>query len=483
LSDTRVRFAPSPTGRLHIGGARTALFNYLFARHEGGRFILRIEDTDLERSSAELEQGLLDDIRWLGLDWDEGPGVDAGTGPYRQSERLEQYQMITRTLQEENKAYVCVCPEEELERKREAARAEGQPPRYDGTCRELSREEKEERIRSGAHATVRFRVPERHEPWRIEDLARGTVEFPPYMVGDFVIMRSNGMPTYNFAVVIDDGQMNITHVIRGAEHLSNTIRQLLIYEALGWPVPKFAHIPLILGSDRSKLSKRHGAPNIEDYRRRGYPAEALVNYLAFLGWSTKGEDEILSKGDLVAEFELPRVSDSPSIFDENKLNWVSAGHIRRGGSGLYLDRAMPFFPPEMTARYGTGELARIFDLASENLPCFERLPAETASFMPGPPGYGEAALEGMSGSGGLLAALQEKFSGLAAWDEASVRNVVKETGKEAGVKGKALYMPLRISVTGMDHGPDLVSILVIRGREDVTGSIASAIESISSMGG
>ncbi len=470
MSDIRVRFAPSPTGLLHIGGARTALFNWLFARHESGSFVLRIEDTDVERSSEELEQGLLEDIRWLGLEWDEGP--------YRQSERTEIYRNHVEKLLEEGRAYPCFCTEEELEKKREAARAEGRPPRYDGTCRNLGEEERQRKRDAGLPESVRFLV-DGEETRIVEDMARGTVEFPPDMVGDFVIMRSNGMPTYNFAVAVDDGQMKITHVIRGAEHLSNTVRQLLIYEALGMPVPKFAHIPLILGSDRSKLSKRHGAPNIEAYRKRGYPAGALVNYLAFLGWSTKGEDEILSVDDLVAEFELSRVSDSPSIFDEDKLNWVSANHIRRGGSELYLEQAMPFFPGKMTERYSREELSRIFDLASENLPCFEKLPAETSSFMPGPPEYDEAALESLAGTEELLAALKDKFASISEWSSDPVKAAIKETGKETGVKGKGLFMPLRVAVTGMGHGPDLVSILVLRGREDVTGSIGAAIEKIS----
>lgn len=474
MSDIRVRFAPSPTGLLHIGGARTALFNYLFARHESGSFVLRIEDTDRERSSEELEKGLLEDIRWLGLEWDEGP--------YRQSERTEIYRNHVEKLVEEGRAYPCFCTEEELEKKREAARAEGRPPRYDGTCRDLGEEERQRKRDAGLPESVRFLV-DGEETRIVEDMARGTVEFPPDMVGDFVIMRSNGMPTYNFAVAVDDGQMKITHVIRGAEHLSNTVRQLLIYEALGMPVPKFAHIPLILGSDRSKLSKRHGAPNIEAYRKRGYPAVALVNYLAFLGWSTKGEDEILSVSDLVAEFELSRVSDSPSIFDEDKLNWVSANHIRRGGSELYLEQAMPFFPGKMTERYSREELSRIFDLASENLPCFEMLPAETSSFMPGPPEYDEAALESLAGTEGLLAALKDKFASISEWSSDPVKAAIKETGKEMGVKGKGLFMPLRVAVTGMGHGPDLASILVLRGREDVAGSIGAAIEKISRQGG
>ena len=482
MSDVRVRFAPSPTGRLHIGGARTALFNWLFARHEGGSFILRIEDTDLERSSGELEQGLLDDIRWLGLEWDEGPGKDGGHGPYRQSERTEIYRACVDKLVDAGRAYPCFCTEDELENKREAAKADGRPPRYDGTCRNFGEDERKQKREAGLPESVRFLV-DGDEVRTVEDMARGNVEFPPDMVGDFVIMRSNGMPTYNFAVAVDDGHMGITHVIRGAEHLSNTVRQLLVYEALGMEVPRFAHIPLILGSDRSKLSKRHGAPNIEDYRKRGYPPEALVNYLVFLGWSTKGENEILSVDDLVSEFELSRVSDSPSIFDEDKLNWVSANHIRQGGAERYFEQALPFFPEPMRARYGRDELARIFDIVSENLPCFERLTAESAPFMPGPPEYDDDVLEAMSGSDGLLAALKDKFSVLSDWSEGPVKTVIKETGKETGIKGKGLYMPLRIAVTGMEHGPDLSSILVIRGREDITGSIGAAIESVSRQGG
>ncbi len=478
MSDIRVRFAPSPTGLLHIGGARTALFNWLFARHESGTFILRIEDTDLERSSAELEQGLLDDIAWLGLNWDEGPGKDGGYGPYRQSERRKIYADYAEKLVETGKAYPCFCTDDELTAKREAAKAGDLPPKYDGTCRDLSEEHRQQKRDAGLPESVRFNTLGGNEVRTVEDMARGTVEFPPDMVGDFVIMRSNGMPTYNFAVAVDDGHMGITHVIRGAEHLSNTVRQLLVYEALDMPVPLFAHIPLILGSDRSKLSKRHGAPNIVDYREKGYPPEALINYLAFLGWSTKGGNEILSVDDLVAEFELSRVSDSPSIFDEDKLNWVSANHIRRGGSKLYLEQAMPFFPDELTGRYNRDELSRIFDMASENLPCFERLPAETASFMPGPPVYDEGALETLAGTQEVLTALKEKFTSLSEWSYDPVKAAIKETGKESGVKGKGLFMPLRVAVTGHGHGPDLTSILELRGREDVLGSIGEAIENI-----
>jgi nondiscriminating glutamyl-tRNA synthetase len=299
------------------------------------------------------------------------------------------------------------------------------------------------------------------------------------MVGDFVIMRSNGLPTYNFAAAIDDAEMNITHVIRGVEHLSNTVRQLLIYEALGMDSPRFAHIPLILGGDRTKLSKRHGAPNIRDFRERGYPPEALVNYLAFLGWSTTGESEILSIEELVSEFDLSRVSSSPSIFDEVKLDWVSAAHIRAGGPGRYLDDAVPFFPARMRERYGQGELELIFEIVSENLPCFSRIGEEASAFMPGPPKHGGEALDAMRGAGGLLYALEQKLSGLSDWSPEEIRKAVKETGGKTGARGRELFMPLRAAVTGTLHGPDLTSIIAMRGREDVVESIRSALEAVS----
>ena len=292
MKEVRVRFAPSPTGHLHVGGARTALFNWLFARHERGRFILRVEDTDVERSSADLETGILEDLRWLGLVWDEGPDRGGAFGPYRQSERVAAYRDGARRLVAEGKAYPCFCTDEELERKKEARRAANLPPQYDGACRRLSETERARKRSEGRPESVRFVVPD-DAGRRLDDLIRGEVAFPGGMVGDFVILRSNGLPTYNFAAATDDAAMAITHVIRGEEHLSNTLRQIMIYEAFDLAPPAFAHIPLILGPDRSKLSKRHGAPNVYDFHMRGYPAEAIVNYLAFLGWSPPGEGEIL----------------------------------------------------------------------------------------------------------------------------------------------------------------------------------------------
>jgi nondiscriminating glutamyl-tRNA synthetase len=470
MSGVRVRFAPSPTGRLHIGGARTALFNWLFARHEGGAFIIRIEDTDVERSSGELEAAILEDIRWLGLEWDEGPDTGGPIGPYRQSQRAAVYREHAERLVAAGAAYPCFCTDEELEGKRRAMLAAGKPPQYDGTCRALDEAGRRSRREEGRPESIRFIVPESGAR-TIDDIARGTVEFPAGMVGDFVILRSNGMPTYNFAAAVDDALMGITHVIRGAEHLSNTIRQVLVYEALGMPMPRFAHIPLILGEDRAKLSKRHGAPNIGDYRDRGYPAAAIVNYLAFLGWSTKGDSEILSIDDLVSEFELSRVSDSPSMFDQAKLDWVSARHIRDGGSGRWLDDALPFFPPALREGYGREALAAIFDILCENLPSFSAIPEAARPFMPGPPERGTDALEAMDGADGLLEGIADDVERAADWTAETIRAVLAGAGARYGRKGKRLYMPVRAAVTGLVHGPDLTSILLLRGRGDVAEAL------------
>jgi nondiscriminating glutamyl-tRNA synthetase len=474
VNDIRVRFAPSPTGHLHVGGARTALFNWLFARHEGGRFVLRVEDTDVERSSADLESGILDDLAWLGLAWDEGPDRGGPFGPYRQSERVATYRDGANRLVAEGKAYPCFCTEEELERKKEDRRRANLPPQYDGTCRRLSEAERGRRRAEGLPESVRFIVPPDAER-RLDDLVRGEVVFPAGMVGDFVILRSNGLPTYNFAAAMDDAAMAITHVIRGEEHLSNTVRQIMIYEALGLAPPRFAHIPLILGLDRSKLSKRHGAPNVYDFHTRGYPPEAIVNYLAFLGWSPPGDGEILSPDELVSSFRLDRVSPSPSIFDEVKLNWVSAQYVKRGGAARYLDDALPFFPADVRNAYPRERLAEIFEILAENLPSFSRIEGEIGPFRPGVRELDAEARESVAGARDLLAAALDAFGECEAWRAAAIGGCIKELGARLQVKGKALYMPIRAAVTGSLHGPDLSRVMEIRGRESVLEAIRGAL--------
>jgi nondiscriminating glutamyl-tRNA synthetase len=474
VKEVRVRFAPSPTGHLHVGGARTALFNWLFARHEGGRFIVRIEDTDIERSSAELESGILDDLAWLGLAWDEGPGREGAFGPYRQSERIALYREGADRLVAQGKAYPCFCTEEELERKKEERRRASLPPQYDGTCRHLSEAERARRRAEGRAASVRFVVPPDSER-RLDDCIRGEVVFPAGMVGDFVILRSNGLPTYNFAAATDDAAMAITHVIRGEEHLSNTVRQMMIYEALGLEPPRFAHIPLILGLDRSKLSKRHGAPNVWDFHTRGYPAEAIVNYLAFLGWSPPGEREVLSLDELTAAFELDRVSPSPSIFDEVKLNWFSSRYVKAGGARRYLDDALPFFPEDVRNAYPRERLAGIFEILAENLSSFSRIEEEIAPFRPGIPALAGEARDAVAGARELLSASVLSLEECGEWNAASIGGRIKELGGRLQIKGKALYMPIRAAVTGSLHGPDLSRVMEIRGKESVLRAIRGAL--------
>jgi nondiscriminating glutamyl-tRNA synthetase len=458
-----------------MGGARTALFNWLFARHEGGRFILRIEDTDAERSSGELEERLMEDLLWLGLEWDEGPRGGGAFGPYRQSERADLYREFADGLVAGKMAYPCFCSDEELERRRRRKIAAGLPPRYDGACRSLTDEQRERYRREGRPESIRFAFPE-GASMELADIVRGHVVFPPGMVGDFIIIRSNGLPTYNFAAAVDDSLMGITHVIRGEEHLSNTLRQIVIDEALGFSRPQFAHIPLIHGPDRSKLSKRHGAPNIADFRRDGYPAEAIVNYLAFLGWSPGDEREILSREELVAAFTMERVSSSPSIFDVSKLNWMSSHYIRAGGVKRYFAGALPYFPEELRERYRTEELERVFAILSENIPSFSAISTEVAPFRHGPPSIEGDALGMVRGRDELLAVFADRFARLERWEGEGIRRTIRMVGKELALKGKELYMPLRVALTGSVHGPDLVSILEIRGRDDVMSCIEHARE-------
>src|SRR5947209_4509158 len=354
----RVRFAPSPTGYLHVGNARTALFNWLFARHaqpgdarKSSVMVMRIEDTDLERSEVRYEQQLFDDLKWLGLDWDEGPDLEAEAaegkpggpyGPYRQSDRLPIYREQAERLLREGKAYLCFCTAEELEQERQRAIAEHRPQIYSGKCRKLDPAEAQKRRAAGEPAAIRLHIPE--HPIRFHDLVHGAVEFPNEVISDLIIMRSTGVPVYNYVVVVDDALMKITHVIRGDDHLSNTPKQVALYEALGWPAPEFAHLSTILGADRERLSKRHGATSIANFREMGVLPEALVNYLALLGWAPHGGDrEIFSRDQLIKEFDLARVTPSPAIFDMEKLYWLNRHYIKASSVDQVADLAAPFF--------------------------------------------------------------------------------------------------------------------------------------------
>ncbi|HHY09450.1 MAG TPA: glutamate--tRNA ligase, partial [Firmicutes bacterium] len=342
MNTVRVRFAPSPTGYLHVGGARTALFNWLFARHHSGVFVLRIEDTDLARSSEEATQVILDALEYLGLDWDEGPKVGGDYGPYHQSERLDIYRKYAQKLLAAGRAYECFCTPEELEAKRKELIAKNKASHYDRRCLHLSAEEKEALRSKGIKPAIRFRAVSEGET-EVADLIRGKVVFENTQIDDFVIYKSDGTPTYNFAVVVDDALMKISHVIRGEDHLSNTPKQIQIYDALGLPLPKFAHIPMILGPDKALLSKRHGATSVMEFSKEGYLPQAMVNYLSLLGWGYDDSQTMFSVPDLIEKFSLERVSKNPAVFDLQKLEWMNGVYIRELSLEELYKKALPFW--------------------------------------------------------------------------------------------------------------------------------------------
>lgn len=476
----RVRFAPSPTGWLHVGGARTAYFNWLFARRHGGRFVLRIEDTDAERSSGESERGVLDDLRWLGLAWDEGPDVSGDFGPYRQSERLELYREQAGRLLAAGRAYRCFCTEAELEERRRAALAAGRPPHYDGRCRAIPADESARRAASGEPSSLRFAVPDR--AWSLDDLVRGTVAFPAGMVGDFVLLRSSGLPTYNFACVVDDSAMRISHVLRAEEHLANTPRQLMLYEALALAPPRFAHVALILNPDRTKMSKRSGeaAVAVGDWRRAGYVPEALLSYLALLGFHPGDDREILARDELVEAFAVERLGQSGSVFDAAKLAWVNR-HYLHHAAGPQLAAWVETGPGEgtdagedwraavrrLTAGLAPALVERLLEGVRGNVATLADLPGELSVLT----GSGlvlepeAAAALAAPASGTLCAALADDLAALAEWSGEAFKSAVQAAGKRHGLKGRDLFMPVRAALSGRTHGPELPLLAELLGRE------------------
>ncbi|MDF9407517.1 glutamate--tRNA ligase [Pelotomaculum isophthalicicum JI] len=486
LSSVRVRFAPSPTGPFHIGGARSALFNWLFARRYGGTFIVRIEDTDMERSTKESEENILAALRWLGMDWDEGVEVGGPHGPYRQTERLGIYREYIEHLLQEGLAYRCYCTEEELAAERDALLKKGEMPRYLGRCRNLSPEEQSWLEAAGRQPVIRFRVPE-GKVVNVNDLVRGDVSFECNGIGDFIILKSDGIPTYNFAVVVDDHLMSVSHVIRAEEHLPNTPRQILLYEALGWPSPEFAHVSLILGKDRSKMSKRHGATAVEQYQEKGYLPEALDNFLALLGWSPGGEEEILTIEALKQQFSLERVAKSPAVFDLDKLNWLNGHYIRQAPLGEITDLAIPYLEK---AGYITTPLSQpkyewvkmVVDAVREYLTCLSEITGHVAFFFADMIEVKEnEAKEILSGEQvpAVLAALRNKVAGSGELTNSEAKLLLKEVGKETGFKGKQVFMPVRVALTGSTHGPELNQVMVILGKDKIYSRLDRALDMIS----
>lgn len=472
----RVRFAPSPTGPLHIGGARSALFNWLFARRYGGTYIVRIEDTDLERSSRQSEENILNSLRWLGLDWDEGIDVGGPYGPYRQTERLNIYSQYAEALLKKGLAYRCYCSEEELAAEREALMARGELPRYLGRCRVLTEEDCRRHEAAGRRPVVRFRVPA-GEVVVVKDLVRGDVSFACSDIGDFIIIKSDGIPTYNFAVVVDDHAMVISHVIRAEEHLPNTPRQILLYNALGWDTPEFAHVSLILGKDRSKMSKRHGATAIEQYQAKGYLSETLVNFLALLGWSPGGEEEVFSLDELKQQFSLDRVAKSPAVFDLEKLNWLNGHYIRQAPLEQLTDLAIPYLEK---AGYLSAPLSpekyqwvkRVVASVQKHLSNMEEITTQAKIFFEDEVQIeGQEAQEIIAGDqiSAVLGCLIKKVSVAISGEikENEAKELLKEAGRELGLKGKQIFMPVRVALTGSTHGPDLNQIMAILGRDGI----------------
>lgn len=482
MENIKVRFAPSPTGPLHIGGARSALFNYLLARRFGGKMVLRIEDTDLERSSRQSEENIIESLKWLGLDWDEGPDVGGEYGPYRQTERLELYTETAQKLIDQGFAYRCYCSEEELEEQRQAFIAKGELPRYSGCCRNLTKEQEEKYISEGRKPVIRFKVP-KDQMIIINDLVRGTVNFESNGIGDFVIIKSDGIPTYNFAVTVDDHLMKITHVIRAEEHLSNTPRQILIYEALGWEKPTFAHISLILGKDKTKMSKRHGATSVVQYREQGYLPEAVVNFLALLGWAPGGEEEIFTMEQLIEQFSLDRVAKNPAVFDMDKLKWINGYYIRQSPIERITDLALPYFKE---AGFLSGEIneeqyqwAKMIVTAVQ-----EKIHAlsEIVDYLPIFTGE-EVIVENEEAAQVLeeeqvpqvIEALRSKLAEMDILEPDAVKKALKAITKETKLGGRKVYMPLRVALTGQMHGPELHYIIPILGKDLIAKRLAKTV--------
>src|SRR5579872_6532554 len=466
----RVRFAPSPTGQLHVGNARTALFNWLFARQRGGVNVLRIEDTDVERSEARYETQLLEDLKWLGLDWDEGPDVVGAYAPYRQSDRMNIYQAAADVLVQERKAYYCFCTVEELERDREQAMKEGRQPVYSGKCRELDAVDVERRRTAGGPAAIRLKIPER--PIKFHDIVRGEVEFASESVSDPIILRSNGMPVYNYVVVIDDAEMKITHVIRGDDHLSNTPKQVALYEALGLPVPEFAHLSTILGPDRERLSKRHGATSIANFRDMGILPEALMNYLALLGWAPSGGTrETFAPKDLVKEFSLKRVTPSPAIFDMEKLYWLNRHYLKQCPPERTAQLALPFFqragllPEQPTAEVSQWFL-KVLALLVPYVNKLDELPGKASLVFSFDASAALAApdnAEALTGekAGAVIQAFTGRLDSEAALAPDRFKAIMNEVKETTGVKGKDLFHPVRITMIGSHSGPEFDKLIPV----------------------
>lgn len=483
-NEVRVRYAPSPTGHLHIGNARTALFNYLFARSQGGKFIIRIEDTDIKRNIEGGEESQLTYLKWLGMNWDESIDVGGDYGPYRQTERLDIYREYWKDLLDRGLAYKCYCTEEELEQEREEQIARGENPRYSGKHRDLTDEQRAAFEAEGRVASIRFRVPE-NKTFTFDDIVKGEISFTTEDTGDFVIVKKDGIPTYNFAVAIDDHLMKISHVLRGEDHISNTPRQLMIYEALNWEAPIFGHMTLIVNENHKKLSKRDESiiQFIEQYDNLGYLPEAMFNFIALLGWSPEGEEEIFSREELTKIFDAKRLSKSPAVFDTHKLSHLNNVYIKNADTDRITALAVPhlqkagrlpaelseeqqqwahdlvaLYQEQMTSASDIVELSEVFFRTHLQMDHESQL------------------IIGEEHVSAVLSALLEKIKASDEFSPTRAAALIKEVQKETGFKGKQLFMPIRVALTGEMHGRDLNHTIYLLGRDRVIERLASQIK-------
>lgn len=482
MGPVRVRFAPSPTGELHVGGARTALFNWLFARRFGGQFILRIEDTDQTRSREDLMTPIMDGLRWLGLQWDEGPDIGGPVGPYLQSRRLDLYRTYLRQLISTGKAYYCYCTPDELAEQRANARAAGKPYRYDRRCLYLTPEEQKRRLDEGRTPVVRLFVPDEGTV-TVHDLIRGDVSFEKSLLDDFILVKSDGMPTYNFACVVDDHLMGITHVIRAEEHLSNTPKQMLLYEAFGWEMPAFAHVPMILAPDRTKLSKRHGAKGVGEYRQEGILAPALANYLALLGWSYDLSQEFFTLAQAAERFDITDVNKTAAIYNNDKLEWMNAAYIRSIPLEELAELAFPFFRDAglLPAEPSEAEMAyfrNVLGLMRERFRTLREAVETTGYFFADEITVqpdAEARLQKDPGTQELLRQVSALLRELPDWDSGSIEQACRGLIAQLNIKSGDLIHPLRAAVTGRTVGAGLFETMAVMGRDRTLAHIGQML--------
>lgn len=479
----RVRYAPSPTGATHVGNVRTAIFNWLFARHTGGTFIIRVEDTDQSRKIEGATDVMLEALRWLGLDWDEGPDIGGDYGPYYQSERLQSYQQVADQLVKGDQAYLCYCSAERLTEMREEQQRRSQSPGYDRRCRDMSEEERLEHQRGGVTPVVRFKMP-LDGTTVLNDIIHGEISFDNRLVDDYVMLKSDGFPTYHLANVIDDHHMEISHVMRGDDWISSSPRHLQLYNALGWKPPQYAHLPMILASDRSKLSKRHGATSILEFREMGYLPQTMVNFLSLLGWSLDDKTEIFSADELKKHFTIERVSKAGAIFNTEKLNWMNGAHIRQMSENELADALLDYWrrcpPAEIPELPDNQYLLKMIPLIQERIKELRDAAPLLSFFFKKEPQYESAELvqKGMDANGtkeSLNAALAG-ISELASFNSESIEEMLRPLAKELNVKAGQLFGSLRVATTGLRVAPPLFETMEVLGKERTLVSIQSAID-------